>query len=108
MDLMDACKGSNDKKTPQDKLCGNSSYQAAGDRQGKAANSFATGHFLMGCAHMLVLKIASMPATYGHERYGYAWLMMACESNQCSMRAVFFCACSARVVYDLQQPAYGQ
>jgi hypothetical protein len=74
MQLVDCC---GDKA--QDKLCGNSTYQAAGDRRGRAANKLVTGRFLMGCPHMLLLKMASMPAEHGHERYGYAYLMMACK-----------------------------
>jgi len=75
MELVDRCSD----KAVQDKWCGNSTYQAAGDRKGRAANKLVTGRFLMGCPHMLLLKMASMPAEHGHERYGYAYMMMACK-----------------------------
>lgn len=79
MDLMELCSD----KAKQDKLCGSSSYHAAGDRKGRAANRRATGRFLLGCPHLLLLRMATMPAAYGHERYGYAYLMMAGEWLLC-------------------------
>lgn len=75
MELTDACSA----KAKQDKLCGNSRYHAAGDRKGRAETKRATGRFLLGCPHLILLSMATMPAAHGHERYGYAYLMMAGE-----------------------------
>ena len=73
MDLVDLCSD----RAKQDKMCGNSSYHAAGDRKGRAEDKRVTGRFLLGCPHLVLFSMATMPAAYGHERYGYAYLMMA-------------------------------
>lgn len=63
----------------QAKICGHSTFQAAGDRAGKAAGRLLSGRFITTCSHLMILRMANMPAKYGGERYAYAWLMAAGE-----------------------------
>lgn len=67
------------KAPRQAKICGHSTFKAAGDRAGKAAGRLLSGRFMTACSHLLVLKMANMPAKYGGERYAYAWLTAAGE-----------------------------
>lgn len=111
MDLMDLCSD----RVKQDKLCGNSSYHAAGDRKGRADGKRVTGRFLMGCPHLVLLSMATMPAAYGQERYGYAYLMLSGEHSctlSCSTGRALRLGCCTVCVHllcltscHLQEPA---
>lgn len=66
--------GSRDKHS---KLCGHSSWKAAGDKSGKYDGLTIAGRFFAGCDHLMVHRALNMAAAHGGERYAYFYLMMA-------------------------------
>lgn len=81
-------KGSNG--LGQDKLCGHSSFSAAGDRAARSAGRDITGRFITTCSHQLAVSMLNMPSKYGGERYAYAYIMAAGGPEA---RGVWVCGC---------------
>lgn len=77
MQLVQAAGGKDAKS--QAKLCGRSSFHAAGDRATSTPGRLLSGRFILGCSHLLILRAANMPAKFGGERYAYPVLMIAGE-----------------------------
>lgn len=57
------------KNRQQPKLCGRSTWSAAGDRAASTGNKLLSGRFITTCSHLTAGKAANMLAEYGGERY---------------------------------------
>jgi hypothetical protein len=75
VELVQAAGGKDSQS--QAKLCGRSSFHAAGDRATPTPGRLLNGRFILGCSHLLILRAANMPAEFGGERYAYPMLMAA-------------------------------